>query len=260
MIKYDDWELYLKAQTYPDGNGSIYLWGGQGQPLVDLTDSFIDKKETSATNAKKVKALRDERIKEGYKSLRAYDCSGLGVFMLLGAGEIPHDMTANGIYNRTQRINRSELRPGDFVFRLYTSGSSKGNAYHIGYVVSDLKIVHARGRNVGVVEETLNANGDKYWNGYGRSEWVEPKPEGYADYIFKENLYKKKCQGKYWEAVKALQWWLNKQGYNAGSEDGYFGKKTDAAVKLCQKKNKLTRDGIAGKNTIKALGAKWGGK
>lgn len=260
MINYADWELYLKAQTYPDGNGSIYLWGGQGQTLDQLTDSFIDKKETSSSNAKRVKALRDKRVKEGYKSLRAYDCSGLGVFMLLGAGEIQHDMSSNGIYAKTERIQRSELRPGDFVFRLYTSGSSKGNAYHIGYVVSDLKVIHAKGRDEGVVEETLNQNGNNWWNGYGRSSWVEPKPKGYEDYIFTQNLYRKKCSGKYWEDVKALQWFLNREGFNAGSEDGYFGKKTEAAVKACQRKHKLTRDGIAGKNTIKALGAKWGGK
>lgn len=260
MIKYSDWELYLKGQTYPDGNGSIYLWGGQGQTLDNLTDAYIDKRETSANNAKRVKALRDKRVMQGYKSLRAYDCSGLGVFMLLGAGEISSDMTANGMYNKVKKISRSELRPGDFVFRLYTSGASKGNAHHVGYVVSDLKIVHAKGRDVGVVEETLNQNGNDWWNGYGRSEWVEPKPEGYKAYIFKQNLSKKKCSGKYMEDVKALQWWLNKEGFNAGSEDGFFGKKTDKAVKACQRKHRLTRDGIAGKNTIKALGAIWGGK
>lgn len=260
MIKYDDWELYLKAQTYPDGNGSIYLWGGQGQTLDQLTDEFIIKKETSASNVRRVQKLRDQRVKEGYKSLRAYDCSGLGVFMLLGAGEISHDMSSNGILNKVEKINRSDLKPGDFVFRTYTTGSSKGNAYHIGYVVSDLKVIHAKGRDVGVVEETLNQNGNNWWNAYGRSSWVENKPEGYEKFVFTENLSYKKCHGKKREDVKALQWWLNQQGFNAGSEDGFFGRKTEKAVKACQRKNKLIRDGVAGKKTIRSLGALWGGK
>ena len=127
-------------------------------------------------------------------------------------------------------------------------------------MVSDLKVIHAKGRDVGVVEETLNQNGNNWWNAYGRSSWVENKPEGYEKFIFTENLSYKKCHGKKREDVKALQWWLNQQGFNAGSEDGFFGRKTEKTVKACQRKNKLIRDGVAGKKTIRSLGALWGGK
>lgn len=257
MIKYSDWEFYLVNQSYPNGNGSIYLWGGQGENRAKLTDEYIKKKETSTANAKRVIALRDKRIKEGYKNLKAYDCSGLGVAYFIEKGELKSDTTAHGLYTKSTKKTRSELKAGDCVFRMYTSGSNKGHVYHVGYVISENKIVHAKGRDEGVVIETLNQNGADWWNAYGHLPFIETKQDGYEGYVFTQTLYRKKCKGKVWEDVKALQWLLNKDGFNCGSIDGLFGKNTEKAVKACQKAYKLTRDGIAGKNTIKALGGIW---
>lgn len=253
MIKFTEWEEYMIGQIE---NGSIYLWGGQGETLPMLTDSYINRRESSASNAKRVIALRDKR-KIKHPDLRAYDCSGLGVAKLMAAGEIARDRTAHGLYLDCAKITRDNLEPGDFVFRMYTSGSTKGHVYHIGYVVSDNKIVHAKGRDVGVVLETLNENGANYWNAYGRSPYVAEAEVDYKTYIFRNNLSRKKNKGTYNEDVKALQWFLNKNGFNCGSIDGYFGKNTEKAVKACQKANKLTKDGIAGKKTIRALGGIW---
>lgn len=244
MIKYTEWKNYLQEQV---DNGSIYLWGGQGEHRDTLTDAYIKGRETSSSNAKRVINLRDKRIKAGYKDFRAYDCSGLAVYKLLSSGEISSDMTAHGIYSKCEKIKRSELKAGDFVFRL-----KDGHAHHIGYVVDDLKVIHAKGRDVGVVLETLNRNGASYWDGYGRSPWVEEyKPE--EKYIFSRNL-KKGMKG---EDVKQLQMLLNANEFNCGSADSVFGSNTLKAVKKCQKAHKLKADGIAGKNTIKALGGVW---
>ena len=49
--------------------------------------------------------------------------------------------------------------------------------------------------------------------------------------------------------VKVLQWLLNLNGYDAGTIDGVFGKKTKAAVEAYQKANGLEADGIVGKKT-----------
>lgn len=56
------------------------------------------------------------------------------------------------------------------------------------------------------------------------------------------------------EDVKKLQRELNKNGYSL-DVDGQFGSKTQAAVKDYQKKNKLSVDGIVGKNTWGSLTA-----
>ena len=54
--------------------------------------------------------------------------------------------------------------------------------------------------------------------------------------------------------VRTLQTKLNNWGYDAGSVDGIFGSKTQAAVKRFQQKNGLVADGIVGSKTAAALG------
>ena len=54
--------------------------------------------------------------------------------------------------------------------------------------------------------------------------------------------------------VKELQRRLKEWGYYKGEVDGIYGKATVEAVKFFQSKNGLTPDGIAGKDTFKALG------
>lgn len=61
-------------------------------------------------------------------------------------------------------------------------------------------------------------------------------------------------QGATGGEVKELQRRLKQWGYYSGAVDGIYGKGTVEAVKLFQKKNGLTVDGIAGKSTFAALG------
>jgi len=53
--------------------------------------------------------------------------------------------------------------------------------------------------------------------------------------------------------VKELQKLLNIYGFNCGKVDGIFGPKTEAALKLFQKKREIKVDGIAGAQTWSAL-------
>ena len=56
------------------------------------------------------------------------------------------------------------------------------------------------------------------------------------------------------EEVKKIQTKLKNWGYYSGEVDGIYGSKTFEAVKKFQRKNGLTVDGIAGTNTLNALG------
>ena len=56
------------------------------------------------------------------------------------------------------------------------------------------------------------------------------------------------------EEVKKIQTKLKSWGYYNGSIDGVYGSKTYEAVKSFQRKNGLTADGIAGSQTLAALG------
>lgn len=61
-------------------------------------------------------------------------------------------------------------------------------------------------------------------------------------------------QGSSGATVKKVQQKLKNWGYYSGSVDGIYGKNTVVAVKLFQKKNGLTVDGIAGTKTLAAMG------
>ena len=56
------------------------------------------------------------------------------------------------------------------------------------------------------------------------------------------------------DRVRTIQEKLKRWGYYSGSVDGIYGSQTVSAVKSFQKKNRLTVDGIAGTQTLKAMG------
>jgi len=60
-------------------------------------------------------------------------------------------------------------------------------------------------------------------------------------------------QGNTGEAVRELQILLTNLGYNTGSTSGIFGPMTDAAVRLFQRNNNLSIDGVVGPITWGAL-------
>ena len=66
-----------------------------------------------------------------------------------------------------------------------------------------------------------------------------------------EALSKYGSRGK---EVRTIQEKLKRWGYYSGSVDGIYGSQTVSAVKSFQKKNGLTVDGIAGTQTLKAMG------
>lgn len=75
--------------------------------------------------------------------------------------------------------------------------------------------------------------------------------------ILFSKFYKVEALSKYGsqgEEVRQIQTKLKRWGYYNGSVDGIYGSKTLAAVKSFQRKNGLTVDGIAGKNTLNAMG------
>jgi hypothetical protein len=238
---------YLEAQVK---NGSIYVWGAQGEK--NISKAWIRERETSERNAKRAINLWQKRVKEGYNALRAYDCSGLGMYFLFDMkGVFKEDTNAHGMMTmKCDRISRDELKRGDWVFRV-----SYGRAYHIGYVVDDeLNVIEAMGRDSGVVKRAIDASGKEYWNAYGR-------PKCFLDEIVIEKSRLLKLTSPYMRGqdVLELQSALHKAGYPkvTGDIDGIFGSATQAGVRKFQKAKKLTVDGIAGEKTCRALGLEW---
>lgn len=237
-------------------NGSVYVWGGQGQKA---TDALIDRLETSEANKKTAKALLKKRIKAGYTNIKAFDCSGLVTKAMDDTGIMKKgfDTTADGLKKSyVKSLKRWELKPGDLVFRV----NSAGKAYHVGAVVNwELNVIEARGRAYGVVKRGLNAGGKSYWNAYGRPTALKDEIEENTQRVILKRLLKKKLVRMRGDDVKAVQRLLINAGYPCGADgaDGIFGNYTDLAVRACQTAHKLKVDGIVGKDTITALGGEW---
>lgn len=238
-------------------NGSIYVWGGQGQKA---TEALIDRLETSEANKSKAKALLKKRIKQGYTDIRAYDCSGLVTKAMeeTGIESKGFDCIAHALYRTfSDGIRRNELKPGDLVFRV----DSSGRCYHVGVVVDfELHVIEAQGRAYGVVKRSLNASGKSYWNACGRPKKLKAEIEANVKQTVFTRLLKKKLVKMRGDDVRLLQTTLINKGYSCGScgADGIFGTDTDIAVRKYQADSKLTVDGIAGRNTITKLGLIWG--
>lgn len=247
-------------------NGSIYVWGGQGEKP---TPDKIRRMETNQTNINRALNLYNKR-KDKYPNMKMFDCSGLGVYWLYNLKHIiSGDMNAHMLMGACRTLAKSQLKKGDFVFRV-----KNGNAYHIGYVVNDnLDVIEAKGRDDGVVKNGINAFGSSYWNAFGRPEKYFPElasktPSSATNPISTEykqgswscaRLLKLTSPYTKGEDVTCLQKALAIKGFPCGSTgaDGVFGQGTEASVKSFQKKNGLEADGKAGKNTITALGGKW---
>lgn len=174
MGKLNDFIAYLEEQA---ANHSIYVWGGQGQDHTTISEAWIQKMEDSEANARRAIAFWKKQVKAGYgEKLRAFDCGGLATYYLYNVKKwISGDTTANGLKGKCAALTRSELKKGDWVFRVYSSGK----AYHIGYIVDEsLNVIEAKGRDDGVVKRSLNASGSGYWNAYGRPELFREEIEG----------------------------------------------------------------------------------
>jgi hypothetical protein len=138
-----------------------------------------------------------------------------------------YDMSANSMMKQCTLMD--EPKKGYWVFRLDDSGK----AVHIGYMISDTHVIHAKGRAYGVCREKYAAS---FWHRIGKPKCVnfdnpEPKPTGYEIKVLgsvnvregngvltKKIATVKNCNLPYLgQAVEKPNWYLTivngKQGY-----------------------------------------------
>lgn len=152
--------------------GQPYLWGGQHTKLTPSNYvSVITDKESDTTNRKNAIAYCKKKFDAGATVLYAYDCSGLGAYFLYNLKKIiSSDTTANGLRGLCDAADAPAR--GYWVFRL----DDKGKAVHIGYMVTDTEVIHAKGRSYGVCKEKFRAS---FWHIVGKPRcfsFDEPEP------------------------------------------------------------------------------------
>lgn len=243
--------------------GSIYVWGAQGQRGGQITEDWVRKMETSATNANRAISLwKKNKGKYDPNMIGAFDCSGLIGACLNANGNAGFDDTADGYRNRCASIDKGALQAGDLVFEY-----SNGKSGHVGVYIGDGKVIEARGRDYGVVETDLNA---RNWKKYGRPDFMytdgnapaAPSKPTYTkksfmlDHVVKKGS-KEAVVGSIQNNLKAIGYDIGTAGPNGDGIDNNFGTKTDAAVRDVQKNGGVTVDGQVGKNTTPLLGGTW---
>ncbi len=187
------------------------------------------------------KKEKEEEIKE------EFDCSGLFMDYAIKHNIFKHDLTADGIYRAIpDKIKVSKAKKGDFLFH----GTAEKKT-HIGYVIDSEWAIEARGTAYGVVKTGIKERG---WQFAARPDFWSEK-EGP---VLRRELYYKNPM-MHGDDVGLLQTKINGLDYNCGTADGYFGKKTEMAVKNFQSDQGLTVDGVVGKKTGEALGFIWEG-
>ena len=145
--------------------GDLYVWGASG--MTDLSNSKIQAKDDEAARAIK---FRDSQYKHGFTDLLAHDCSGFisWLFRQTGAwgstGETRRD--CDGLWGYCSEVQRSELIPGDLLFRVASGNPS--DETHIGLYLGSGKVIHCKGRDAGVILEGINRGGSGYWHKCGR--------------------------------------------------------------------------------------------
>lgn len=215
-----------------------YIWGTSGQ-------TWTQEKQDAAT---------DDTIKrygQQWVGRRVCDCSGLfyWAFGQLG-GWIHHG--SNSIWNEDcvnstkstlkngARPDGKPIRQGSAVFLTENKPDGKLSRHHIGIYIGANTCIEAKGTRSGVVASALS-----HWD-----EVAELKSVSYGG----EKVITILRHGSRGDEVKDLQEQLIRMGYDCGTADGIFGRRTEEAVKEFQKEHGLAADGIVGEQTQKALG------
>lgn len=226
---------YLEAQV----NKAIYVWGGQGKNLSEMSEekaeTWIHNREAARNgnsaqneaNAERAIALYRKRRTQGVNPILAFDCSGLIMYFLQNlAGEFDSDKTAKNLYFLCDyHPAKNEIKPGDLVFK----GATPLTITHVGVYVGDGKVVESFGRDVGVIKTDLDNGG---WGFFGHlpqlDKYLKHDPEQHPIYSRVTSPMQKG------DAYLEMQEKLNKDGFTDadGNDlvcDGKWGKKSLAA-------------------------------
>ena len=141
--------------------GDLYVWGGSG--MTNLSDSAIQAKDDEYARAI---AFRDKQYKYGFSDLLAHDCSGFISWLMRETGIWDNRRDCDGLWALCDVVARNELVAGDFLFRNSTTNAN--DETHVGLYLGRGMVIHAKGRDVGVVVEGINQGGSGYWHKCGR--------------------------------------------------------------------------------------------
>lgn len=147
-------------------NRGIYVFGGNGENLLVMSDpvAWIKKRETTKANAERAIAMFEKRKEKGTAPIQAFDCSGLVYWAQKKADVGYGDLNANSYWKECEPVPQTEA--GDLVFH-----HNGVKVVHVGIVNGDGWVIESFGRDEGVV---LTQRKSGYWNRQGRLRKLKP--------------------------------------------------------------------------------------
>jgi len=145
--------------------GDLYVWGASA--LADLSNAKIQAMDEEFARAI---TFRDSQYKAGYADLMAHDCSGFLSWLMRETGVWDDRKNCDGLWAMCDVVARNELIAGDFLFRNSTTNAE--DETHVGLYLGRGMVIHAKGRDVGVVVEGINQGGSGYWHKCGRCKFL----------------------------------------------------------------------------------------
>ena len=230
-------------------NHGVYIGTANGELTESLTVGGIRRKEVdygydrdkTNKNIRRDFAYIGKCYEKGWdmSKSKAGDCSGIPVGELRALGIIPKtaDYNCRSFMKKCTKIPLDALRASDLVF------NKKDEPSHMGVFDGEM-VVESKGRDDGVVRRPVS---DGPWVIGGRlpDSWFDDDPIP----PLTRNLYYRKDDLMKGEDVLQCQERLVLKGYNPGTPDGVYGKKSRDAVILFQRANGLEADGIVGQKT-----------
>lgn len=246
---------------------TLYVNGCCGAPLTEA-----NKKRYIAAQSFNRKTARQAKINAATKQVFGFDCVCVIKSLLWGwkgdnsksyggatylANGVP-DVDADYMIKLCKDVSKdfTNIQVGEAVW-------IKG---HIGIYVGYGKVVECTYNWKDGVQITAAHNFGKIagmngrtWVKHGKLPWLtyeeavpelDTKAESEPDYALGMRILREGCTG---EDVRALQILLNGRGCSCGNADGIYGKKTGDAVEAYQGKKNLSKDRIAGHDTMSHL-------
>ncbi len=180
---------------------------------------------------------------------RIFDCRGFTYWLLKQVGITISTTGATTQYNtKSDWIEQGKISEmPNVVCPVFRYRASDGKMAHTGMHIGNGVIIHC------------TENGGVKYSSVSNTDWTHyAVPKGlYTEEALRQagrvTLMETIRIGSRGDAVKKLQTWLNKLGYNTGTPDGKFGAMTKVAVMAFQTDNNLLVDGVVGTQTWATL-------
>ena len=148
----------------------VFIREGNGEEYSSFLVSDLVDMEVSVDAMSRV--LRYIKNHDVNKKARIFDCSGFIYYLFQKYKLVSGDITADGLFKKWKSVSFLNLRQGDLLYKCETylddNGKAKKRAYHVGLYIGDNMVIHCKGRDYGLICESVEK---ERWTDANRPDW-----------------------------------------------------------------------------------------